>query len=180
MLREAHGGMHSGHFSSHKLYNSLLRQWWWRGMYTDVLGFFKRCPDCAVVTGGGQQHRPALQPIPVDRPFQKVGVDIMDLPQTERGNKHVVVFQDMLTKWPMVFSVPDQKTERLVRLLCEEVVPMFGVPEALLSDRGTNLLSHLMQDVCSILGIQKLNTSPYHTECDGMAERFNRNTKDNA
>ena len=80
----------------------------------------------------------------------------------------------MLTKWPMVFPVPDQKTERLARLLCEEVVPMFGVPEALLSDCGANLLSHLMQDVCSILEIEKLNTTAYHPECDGMVERFNR------
>ncbi len=29
-----------------------------------------------------------------------------------------------------------------VKLLAEEVVPLFGVPEALLTDRGTNLLSH--------------------------------------
>ena len=63
------------------------------------------------------------------------------------------------------------------RLLVEEVVPFFGVPEALLSDRGTNLLSHLMQDVCKLMGIQKLNTTAYHPQCDGMVERFNRTLK---
>ena len=56
-------------------------------------------------------------------------------------------------------------------------MPMFGVPEALLSDRGTNLLSHLMQDVCKLLGIRKLNTTAYHPQCDGMVERFNRTLK---
>ena len=56
----------------------------------------------------------------------------------------------------MVFLVPDQKVERLAKLLAEEVIPVFGVPEALLSDRGTNLLSHLMQDVCQLMGIKKL------------------------
>ena len=35
--------------------------------------------------------------------FQKIGVDV---PCTERGNKYVVVFQEMLTKWPMVYAVP--------------------------------------------------------------------------
>ena len=111
------------------------------------------------------------------RPFQILGVDVMDLPKTERGNQHVVVFQDFLTKWPMVFPVPDQRSIRLVRLLTEEVIPIFGVPEALLSDRGTNLLSHLMQDVCKLLGIKKLNTTAYHPQCDGMVERFNRTLK---
>ena len=177
LLRETHGGMFSGHFSAHKLYNALLKHWWWRGMYADIFAFCKKCPECAIVTGAGRQHRPPLRPIPVQRPFQKVGVDIMDLPCTERGNKHVVVFQDMLTKWPVVFPVPDQKAERLVRLLCEEIVPMFGVPEVLLSDRGANLLSHLMTDVCTLLGVEKLNTTSYHPECDGMVERFNRTLK---
>ena len=70
-----------------------------------------------MVTGAGRQHRPPLKPIPIQRPFQKIGVDIMDLPYTERGNKHIVVFQDMFTKWPMVFAVPDQRAERIARLL---------------------------------------------------------------
>ncbi len=58
--------------------------------------------------------------------------------------------------------LPDQKTHRIARLIVEEVVPMVGVPEALLSNRGTNLLSHLMRDVCELLGIEKLNTIAYH------------------
>ena len=55
--------------------------------------------------------------------------------------------------------------------------PFFGVPEALLSDRGINLLSHLMLDVCKLLGIKKLNTTAYHPQCDGMVERFNSTLK---
>jgi len=177
VIRVAHGGVYAGHFAGPKLYNTLSRRWWWPGMYNDVLSYCKRCPECAVVSGTDRQHRPPLKPIPIQRPFQKVGVDIMDLPCTERGNKHVVVFQDMFTKWPLVFPVPDQRADRLVRLLCEEVIPMFGVPEALLSDRGANLLSHLMRDVCRMLGMEKLNTTAYHPECDGMVERFNRTLK---
>lgn len=90
----------------------------------------------------------------------------MDLPKTRAGNKHVVVFQDFLSKWPLVFPAPNQKAIRLARLLVEEVVPMFGVPEALLWNRGTNLLSYLMEDVCKLLGIRKLNTTAYHPQCD--------------
>ena len=97
----------------------------------------------------------------------------MDLPKTDKGNQHVVVLQDFLTKWPLVYPVPDQKTHRVIKLLTEELVPMFGVPEALLSHRGTNLLSNLMQDICEILGIKKLNTTSYHPQCDGMVERLN-------
>lgn len=101
----------------------------------------------------------------------------MDLPKTERGNKHVLVVQDFLTKWPWVFPLPDQKTTRIVEILVREIIPMCGVPEALLSDRGTILLSFLMKNVCECLGIEKLNTTAYHPQCDGLTERFNRTLK---
>ena len=177
LLRESHRGIYSGHFSGNRLYNLLVKHWWWPGMYADAMAFCKKCPECAIVTGAGRQLKPSLKPIPVQRPFQIMGLDIMDLPATEQGNKHVVVFQDMFTKWPLVFPVPDQKAERIARLLCEEIVPLFGVPEALLTDRGANLLSHLVLDVCALLGIEKLNTTAYHPQCDGMVERFNRTLK---
>jgi len=74
-------------------------------------------------------------------------------------------------------SVADQKAVTLAKLLVQEVVPFMGVPEALLSDRGTNLLPHLMLDVCALLGTQKLNTTAYHPQCIGLVERFNRTLK---
>lgn len=97
----------------------------------------------------------------------------MNLPKTIDGNSYVVVFQDYLTKWPLVFPVPDQKSITLVRLLVEEVIPFFGVSEALLSAN----LSLLMKDICQLLGIKKLNTTAYHPQRDGMVERFDRTLK---
>ena len=92
----------------------------------------------------------------------------MELPLTTNGNKYAIVFQDLFTKCPMVYAGPDQKVTRLAKILVKEIVPMFGVPEALLSDRGTNLLSCLMQDVCKLLGMKKLNTTAHHPQCNGI------------
>ena len=177
VVANAHSGPYAGHFSTNRLYNALIRTWWWEGMYSYVDRYCKSCPQCATVSGAGRPGRPPLQPIPVKRPFQIFGVDVMGLPKTESGNKHVLVFQDFLTKWPLVFPIPDQKTTRIARILVEEIVPVFGVPEALLSDRGTNLLSFLMKEVCSLLGIEKINTTAYHPQCNGLTERFNRTLK---
>ena len=107
---------------------------------------------CTVVNASGRVHKPFLKPIPVQR---IMGVDVMELPKTKNGNHYVAIFQDFLTKWPFVFPKPDQKAIRLVKLLVEEVIPITGVPECLLSDGGTNLLSHLMTDVCVLLGVKK-------------------------
>ena len=39
----------------------------------------------------------------------------------------------------MVYAIPDQKTHRIVDILVKEIVPTVGVPESLLSERGTYL-----------------------------------------
>ena len=90
----------------------------------------------------------------------------MDLPLTEKGNKYVVIVQDLFNKWPLVFPVPDQKAERIARLLAEEVIPLLVLRKRL-SDRGANLLSSLMLDLCQMLGIKKLSTSASHQQCNG-------------
>ena len=76
LLEENHRGLYGGHFSGGKLYNALVKRWWWRGMYTDVLAYCKKCPECVVVAGAGRQHRPPLHPIPIQRPFQIIGLDM--------------------------------------------------------------------------------------------------------
>ena len=173
VMAECHGGVISGHFSGKRLYNTLRRRWWWDTMYRDSMEFARNCAECAVVRGSGGLQRPPLHPIEVSHPFQILGVDIMEVPLTKSGNQYAIIFQDLLRKWPFVFTAPDQKAICLVHLLTKEIVPAFGVPDALLSDPGTNLLSHIMSDVCELLGTTKLNTTTYHPQCDGMVERMN-------
>ena len=152
LIKQFHSGPFAGHFTGPRIYNALTPKFWWDGMYSDVVNHFKKCPQCVRVTGGQKNHETPLQPIPVHRPFQLLGVDIMDLPVTESGNKHVLVFQDFLSKWPLVFLIPDQKSWGIVDILVKEIVPTFGVPEGLLSEVPN---CYLMKDVCDLLGITK-------------------------
>ena len=71
---------------------------------------------------------------------------------------YIVVFQDYLIKMVEAFAVSNQMAETIAKLLVEEVFCRHSAPEHLLSDRGTNFLSELIQDVCRVLNVTKLNT----------------------
>ena len=118
----------------------------------------------------GRHQRPKLQPIPVGGPFHTVGVNVLQLPCSLEGNQYTIVFVDYLTKRPEVFAVPDQTVDTIARLLVEEIVSRHGVPERLLSGRGPNFLSSLIEKACQLLCTTKVNTSEY--QCDGHVEKF--------
>ena len=86
----------------------------------------------------------------------------MELPLTNCGNRYAIIrssgFLDQ-----MAIHLHSSRPEAYspAQLMTKEMVPAFGVPDALPSDRGTNLLFHIMMDVCQLLGT-KLNTTAYH------------------
>ena len=69
-------------------------------MYQDAVAFANQCAECAVSGRGPRPAHPPLQPIPVQRPFQIWGIDIMELPITKKGNHYVVVLQDFSQSGP--------------------------------------------------------------------------------
>ena len=68
----------------------------------------------------------------------------------------------------------DQSSETIAKLLVDHVICHHGVPNQLLSDRGTNLLCDLILDVCQLTGMRKINTTCYHPQTDGLIENFNK------
>ena len=51
------------------------------------------------------------------------------------------------------------------------------MPDKILSDQGTNCQSELISEVLELMDIQRSKTTPYHPQCDGLSERFNRTMK---
>ncbi|KAG3064507.1 hypothetical protein PI124_g23353 [Phytophthora idaei] len=57
--------------------------------------------------------------------------------------------------------------------MIEGVVCRHGVPEQLLSDRGSNFIPTLAKSLYETLEIKKLFSSAYHPQTQGLVERFN-------
>lgn len=142
-------------------------------MRADIVKWCRACLTCAT-RRVGQPTKPPLTPIPFSGPFDRVGVDVIKFPKSHVGNQYAIVFVDYLTKWPEVFATSDQTALAIAKLLVEEVISRHGVPTELLSDRRAAFLSHLVQELCGLMGIHQVNITAYHPQTDGLVERFNR------
>ena len=146
LFEEAHSGTFGGHLRDAKVFSELKKHYWWEGMRSDIGQWSRSCIVCATHNPGRAVRTP-LTPIPVSGPFQRVGVDVVQLPKTKDGNQYAVVFMDYLTKWPEVFAVKDQTAATIATLLVEQVISRHGVPAEVLSDRGKAFLSELFKEV---------------------------------
>ena len=178
IMKQMHDDMLAGHLGMEKTYKRLYDRFWWNGMYSYCKQWIASCPDCQAlkqpVGRRGFNKLPTLgMPVP-SAPFELVGVDTIDkLPKTDRGNRNIVVFTDYLTKWVEAFAIPDSKAQTVADILVQHIIPRHGVPIQLLSDRGKAFIGEVGQSIYYLLGTNKLNTSAYHPQCNGLTERFN-------
>ena len=68
--------------------------------------------------------------------------------------------------WP-----PIKLQKPLLNFLYGDYISIFGAPARLLSDRGTSFTSSIIEELCKILGVQRLQTTPYHPQTNGLVER---------
>jgi hypothetical protein len=179
ILQELHAGELGGHLGEEKTLGKVKQRFYWPGMQKDVERWCRTCEACATRKTAPKKNRSPLQTIQAGYPMQVVGVDIMGpLPESEAGNSYVLVASDYFTKWVEVYAIPNQEAITVAKKLTDEMFCRFSPPEQLHSDQGRQFESDLMKEICNLLKIRKTRTSPYHPQCDGLVERFNRTLLD--
>ena len=58
-----------------------------------------------------------------------------------------------------------------------KVLTHTGIPKELLSVQGTVFTGVVMKETCHLLNINKLQTTPYHPQSNGILERWHRDHK---
>ena len=87
---------------------------------------------------------------------------------------NVLLFQDHFTKHILAYVTPDQTAKTITKFLYGGYISIFGAPAMLLSDRGTSFTSSIVEELCKILDIKWLQTTPYHPQTNGLVERLHK------
>ncbi|RWS24026.1 pol polyprotein-like protein, partial [Leptotrombidium deliense] len=95
-----------GHTGIRKTFERIKIRFHWRSMYSDVVKYVRSCTVCQC-TKNRMQKVGMLKPVtPGNRPFSKVGIDIVGLlPQTKSGNRYIIVATCYLTKYTLTKAV---------------------------------------------------------------------------
>ena len=119
-----------------------------------------------------------MVPMPViQTPFLQIAMDIVGpLHRTKRGHWFILTIVDYATRYPEAIALSSTEAPNIAR----ELVQLFsraGIPEEILMDQGTSFMSALLQEVYRLLHVNRIRTTPYHPQTDGLVERFNGTVK---
>ncbi|KAH0358992.1 hypothetical protein KCU65_g10159, partial [Aureobasidium melanogenum] len=178
LIKESHDLPSVGHPGRAKTYELVTRYYWWKAMEQDVARYVRNCHTCARTKHSRQPYQGWLRSLPVPtRRWTDVSLDYVTPknPSSHLGitYKHILVFVDRLTKLRHLEPTVTMEPEEAAEILIKAVYKHHGLPERLVSDRGTQFISTLWKSLCTLLGIQAVYSTAYHPETDGQTENAN-------
>ena len=123
----------------------------------------------------GTHAKVPMWPIIGTTSLELLHVDFTSIEMTMELNQppnmvNVLVFCDHFMKPIMAYMTPVQSAKTVAQFLWQGYIPIFGVLAKLLSDWDANFESNIVQDLCDLMGIWKVRTSPYHGQTNGQIE----------
>jgi len=169
-----HGPPAQGHQGAERQYMDMKQHVYWSGMKRDVEDFVKKCDAC-------QRHKRSYLKPPMQHqviPSQPFEVCTMDLvarfQEVPLESEYILVIQDTLTRWVELAPVKIADADTVMNKFMTYWVSRYGPPQRLLTDRGAQFVSSIMDEFCRLFGIEKVHTIAYRPQGNGANERMHQ------
>ena len=177
VLYKIHNSVYGGHLGRRKTRKKVTARFYRPHLKEEIEKYIKTCHACQMVKTV-PSRRAALNYLKPDRPNQIVASDFTGPFKTSKsGNKYIQVICDCFGKTLVLAASPNKETKSAAKNIVNKWILVYGVPEVFLSDGGKEYQSCLWDNICDLLDIERVKTTPFHPECDGQSERAVGTTK---
>lgn len=148
-------------------------------MTNDVKWYVKTCRNCQFAKKDHGPKGGPLNPLPPrTEPFEVIGMDLIyPMPKSKDGNVAILVWEDYATRWSEAIPLEDTSAATLGKAFWFHVVCRFGCPKTVLTDLGRNFVSSMFEELLRFTKTNRLRTTAYHPQTDGLVERQNQTLK---
>ena len=166
-----------GHQGRDRMLNLLKERFWWLGMAQRMMMSVRNCPKCRIFEAKPQI--PPIEPILCTEPLDLVHIDYVSMEVmvdvTEKPvMKNVLVIEEHFTSFTQAYVTNNHTARTTARVLYKEFFSVFGYPRRLMSDQVSEFTGQVISELCDLLGVTKIRTSPYHLQTNGTIEQVHQ------
>ena len=167
----------AGHQGRDRTLSLMKGQFWWPGMATALCSAIQNCGRCKQFEAKCQL--PKMEPIVCTQPMELIHMDYIGMEVTMAAKekpvvKNVLVVVDHFTHYIQAFIMKNHTAHTTARVMYNNFFSIFGFPQKLLSDQGTEFTGDVIAAMCKLLRIEKFRTTPYHPQTNRSAERVHQ------
>jgi putative transposase len=173
IIASVHDAEHTG---VDRTFRALKKLFWWPNMRKSIKRHVRSCITCAT-NKSSHHHRQhgLLQPIVPTRPNEIWNIDIFGpIDQSKSGCSYIMTMIDHFSHWIELVPLPDISAATTAEAFVSRIIHRHGLPELLITDRGSNFISELFRQVNKTLGIRHSLTSALHPQANGCVEHTNK------
>lgn len=163
----------AGHFGFEKTLSRIQESFWFPMMHRFTKKYVSACFECAHHKAPGGPKEGLLHVIPkVEIPFHTLHADHLGpFVRSKRGNAYLLTIIDAFTRYIRIKAVRDTKTATAVRIFKD--FGYFGIPNRLITDRGTCFTSSKFKSSTQNFGIKHILNAVATPRVNGQIEHFN-------
>ncbi|MEL7520618.1 MAG: RNase H-like domain-containing protein, partial [Cyanobacteria bacterium J06553_1] len=172
VLRWAHEGMfHQGLFKTVK---HIRDKYFFPRLVQRVSKHVRSCKTCPLYKGStGKQAPYGCYDIP-SKPWERVFSDILSLPPSAKGNRHLLVFIDQMSRYCELAVIQDKSAETIAKALHDNIICRHGCPSYFIHDNAKEFTAQVIERLCKLTKIEQPNIMAYRPQANAFSERLNR------
>ncbi|GJR67629.1 putative nucleotidyltransferase, ribonuclease H [Tanacetum coccineum] len=177
ILAHCHSGPTRGHHSAsvtgRKVYEF---EFFWPTLFKDAKDYvmkFNACQRSGNISSRSEMPQNNIQVCDV---FDVYGLDFIRPFPNSKGNKYILVAVDYVSKWVEAQALPTNNARVVIKFL-RRLFARFGVPKALISDRGTHFCNSQLEKDLQKYGVTHKLSTAYHPQTNEQTEVTNRAIK---
>ncbi|KAL0345937.1 UNVERIFIED_CONTAM: hypothetical protein Sradi_4425000 [Sesamum radiatum] len=143
----------------------------------DAYSFCKSCENCQRVGNINPRNQMPLTPILVCEVFDVWGIDFMGPFPPSFGKSYIILGVDYVSKWVEAKATRTDDAKTIVDFVKANVFSRFGMPRAIISDRGTHFCNKVVHAFLKKYNVTHRIATTYHPQTNGQAKISNREIK---
>lgn len=166
ILTTYHARPVSGHWGVAKTVDLMSRTFGWKGMQMDKLKFISVCRSCQQVNRDLRPRQGSMMPLPVpERPWSTIGIDfIVKLPVSSGFDSVMVIVNHYSKALHFIAARETWSSADMADAFIDKFFRLHGLPDKIVSDRGSVFMSSFWSGVCHKLGITSAPSIAFHPQ----------------